>query len=71
MDELSNMEPQGMTDEEIAALEEERRQEEEAQLAPYKQAAEQRKQSAAIIAEHDELMAEVLFDLAMMKIGGA
>lgn len=71
MDELSNMEPQGMTDEEIAALEEERRQEEEAQLAPYKQAAEQRKQSAAIIAEHDELMAEVLFGLAMMKIGGA
>ena len=71
MDNLNNTEPRGMTDEEIAALEEERRQEEEARLAPYGQAAQERKESAAVIAEHDELMAEMLFDLAMMKIGGA
>ena len=70
MDNLNNTEPRGMTDEEIAALEEERRQEEEARLAPYRQAAQERKESAVIIAEHDELIAEAIYDLAIMKIRG-
>lgn len=61
----------GMTDAEIEALEEQRRQEEVARLAPYKEAADQRKQSAAIVAEHDELIVEAMYELAVMKMGGA
>lgn len=61
----------GMTDAEIEALEEQRRQEEVARLAPYKEASDQRKDSAAIVAEHDEMIVEAMYELAMMKIGGS
>lgn len=61
----------GMTDAEIEALEEQRRQEEVTRLAPYKEASDQRKDSAAIVAEHDEMIVEAMYELAMMKIGGA
>lgn len=42
-----------------------RKEEWEAMLAPYKAAAEQRKESAEIIAEHDELLADMLFETTM------
>lgn len=42
-----------------------RKEEWEAMLAPYKTAAEQRKESAEIIAEHDELLADMLFEITM------
>ena len=42
-----------------------RKEEWEAMLAPYKAAAEQRKESAEIIAEHDELLADMLFEITM------
>ena len=71
MDNLNNTDPRGMSDEEIEALEEERRQEEEARLAPFTEAAQQRQESAAIVAEHDELIADAMYELALMKIGGA
>lgn len=58
-----------LTDEEIAAIEQQRAEAEEARLAPYRQAKEQREDSAAIIAEHDDLLADMLFELTMSKFG--
>ena len=39
-----------------------RKEEEEAKIAPYKAASNQRKESAEVIAEHDELLADMLFE---------
>ena len=59
----------GMTDEEIAELEKQRAEAEEARLAPFKRAKQQRESSAAIIAEHDEMLAEMLFEITMNQFG--
>ena len=45
-----------------------RKEEWEAKLAPYKVASGQRKESAEIIAEHDELLADMLFEMTMNEI---
>ena len=45
-----------------------RKEEEEARLAPYKAAAAQRQESAEIIAEHDELLADMLFEMTMNEM---
>ena len=45
-----------------------RREAEEAELAGARAAAEQRKESAAIIAEHDELLADMLFEMTMNEM---
>ena len=45
-----------------------RKEEWEAKLAPYKTASGQRKESAEIIAEHDELLADMLFEMTMNEI---
>ena len=47
--------------------EEERRREaeHEAMLKPFKYAAQQRRESAQIVAEHDDLLAEMLFEITM------
>ncbi|MBQ8708530.1 MAG: hypothetical protein IJ523_10625 [Succinivibrionaceae bacterium] len=50
--------------------EERRRQEHEAAIQPYKDAAKQRKDSAAIIAEHDNLLADMLFEITMNEMEG-
>lgn len=42
-----------------------RKEEEEAKLAPYKEAAKMRRESAEIITEHDELIADILFEMTM------
>ena len=42
-----------------------RKEEWEAMLAPYKAAAKMRNDSAEIIAEHDELLADMLFEITM------
>lgn len=38
--------------------------------APYRAAREQRQTSAAIIAEHDNLLADMLFEMTMNKLEG-
>lgn len=38
--------------------------------APYRAAKEQRQTSAAIIAEHDNLLADMLFELTMNELEG-
>lgn len=58
-----------MTDEEMAALEEARAAAEAAKLAPFKQAAQQRQHSADVIAEHDDLLADMLYEMTMNEIG--
>ena len=45
-----------------------RKEEWEAKLAPYKAASDQRKESAGIIAEHDELLADMLFEMTMNEM---
>lgn len=45
-----------------------RKEEEEAKLAPYKAAAAKRNESAEIIAEHDELLADMLFEITMNEM---
>lgn len=45
-----------------------RKEEEEAKIVPYKAASDQRKESAEIIAEHDELLADMLFEMTMNEI---
>lgn len=45
-----------------------RKEEEEAKVAPYQEAAAQRRESAAIIAEHDELLADMLFEMTMNEM---
>lgn len=68
-DEIKMPPETGMTDEEIAELEKQRAEAEEARLAPYKRAKKQREDNAAIIAEHDEMLAEVLFEITMNQFG--
>ena len=65
------MEPESppMTDAEIAAMEAERMAAEEAKLAPCKAAAAQRRYNAAVIAEHDELLSDMLYEITMAQFG--
>ena len=67
---VTGMEPEtpSPTEEEIAAWEAERRKAHEAELAPYREAAQQRRESAAIIAEHDEMLADMLFEMTMNEL---
>ena len=66
----------GLTDEEIAALDGEERDDtppeddEDAKIAPFRAASRQRKQSAAIIAEHDDLLADILFEITINELEG-
>lgn len=68
---VTSMEPEfpTPTEEEIAKWEEEREAAREAELAPYRAAARQRRESAEIIAEHDDLLADMLFELTMNEFG--
>ena len=59
----------GLTDEEAAELDAARERAWEEELAPYKAAAAQRKESAKIIAEHDNFLADMLFEMTMNELG--
>lgn len=68
-DEMMMTEP-APTAEEIAQWERERHAREEAELEPYRNAARQRQETAEIAAEHDELIAELLFNDTMRELEG-
>jgi hypothetical protein len=70
MDEKENLtqDLSEMPDEEIAALEKERKQAWEDKIAPCRKAAEQRKNNAAIVAEHDDMLADMLYELTMNEM---
>lgn len=57
------------TPEQEAEEEAERKAREEALYGPARKAAEQRNESAAIVAEHDDLLADVLYELTMQQFG--
>ena len=59
-----------LTDEEITALEAERAAKAEKELAPAKAAAKMRKSSAEIIAEHDDMLAEMLYEMTLKDVEG-
>lgn len=60
----------GLSEEEIAALEAERNATKEAELAQAKKAAEMRNKSAEVIAEHDDMLAEILFEITVNETEG-
>lgn len=68
-DEMMMAEP-APTPEEIAQWEAERRAREDAELEPYRKAAQQRRETAEIAAEHDDLIAELLFSETMRELEG-
>lgn len=59
-----------LTDEEIQALEEERRAAEEEKLKPAKEAAQKRNETAEIVEEHDNLMADMLYEMSLKDVEG-
>lgn len=63
------LEVPGITEEEIAAMEAEREAMYEAKLAPCREAAKKRNSSAEIIAEHDDMLAEMLYEVTMLAFG--
>lgn len=58
-----------LTDDEIAAIEAERKANFEAKIAPFREAAKKRNVSAEIIAEHDDIIAEMLYEVTMLAFG--
>lgn len=56
------------TDEDLRRWEREREERREAYLAPFRAATAQRKESARLTAEHDNDLAELLFEITMMKL---
>lgn len=58
-----------LTDEEIAAMEEERQKKHDEEIAPYIEAARQRQNSAQIVEEHDNLLADMLYEITMNQFG--
>ncbi|MPN50089.1 hypothetical protein SDC9_197715 [bioreactor metagenome] len=57
------------TPEEIAQWEQERADEQARITEPARMAKEQREESARVIAEHDELMAEMLYEITLNQMG--
>lgn len=57
------------TPEEIAQWEQERADEQTRITEPARMAKEQREESARVIAEHDELMAEMLYEITLNQMG--
>ena len=62
--------PAPPTPELIAEWEAERKARSEAELAPYKAFAARQKANTETIAEHDDLMAEMLYEITISAIGG-
>lgn len=57
------------TPEQLAEMEAERQAQDEATYGPMREAAQQRRNSAEVIAEHDELLADMLYELTMGQFG--
>ena len=62
--------PAPPTPEQIAEWEAEREARSEAELAPYKAFAARQKANTETIAEHDDLMAEMPYEMTISAIGG-
>lgn len=60
--------PPGPTPEDIERWERERAEREAAEIAPAQRVKEQRDQHTDIIAEHDDLLADILFEITVNEI---
>ena len=71
MDENEIMEPlmPEPTPEQLAEEEAAREAQDEATYGPMRRAAKQRRDSAAVIAEHDDLLADMLYEITMGQFG--
>lgn len=61
--------PTGMTDEEIELLEQQRKAAEAAKVAPCIAARAQRQENTDIVAEHDSLISDILYEITMNEFG--
>jgi len=57
------------TPEQLAEMEAARQAQDDETYGPMRRAAEQRHRSAAVIAEHDELLADMLYEITMGQFG--
>lgn len=69
MQETPEMPTPELTPEQLAEIEGAQREQEEATYGKARSAAQQRRQSAAIIAEHDDLLADMLYEITMGQFG--
>ncbi len=69
MENENEMMPGGMTDEEIEILEQQRKAEEAAKIAPCIAARAQRQENTDIVAEHDSLISDILYEITMNEFG--
>lgn len=69
MQETPEMPTPDLTPEQLAEIEDAKREQEEATYGKTRSAAQQRRQSAAIIAEHDDLLADMLYEITMGQFG--
>lgn len=69
MQETPEMPTPELTPEQLAEIEDAKREQEEATYGKARSAAQQRRQSAAIIAEHDDLLADMLYEITMGQFG--
>jgi hypothetical protein len=60
--------PPGPTPEDIERWERERAEREAAEIAPAQRVKEQRNQNTDVIAEHDNLLADILFEITVNEI---
>ena len=58
----------GPSEDDLARWEAEAEEYRKTQIAPFAAAAQQRKQNAAIIADHDNALAEMLFEMTMKDL---
>lgn len=69
MQETPEMPTPELTPEQLAEIEDAQREQDEATYGAARDAAQQRRQSAAIIAEHDDLLADMLYEITMNQFG--
>lgn len=69
MQETPEMPTPELTPEQLAEIEDAQQEQEEATYGKARSAAQQRRQSAAIIAEHDDLLADMLYEITMGQFG--
>lgn len=69
MQETPEMPTPELTPEQLAEIEDAQRERDEATYGAARAAAQQRRQSAAIIAEHDDLLADMLYEITMGQFG--
>lgn len=69
LDNMQDMPAPELTPEQAQEAEAAQKAQDEATFGPMRRAAQQRQQNAAIVAEHDELLADMLYELILQQFG--